>query len=401
MKAYPPPAPYPFWLIVFVTGSGTLAIHAFVPALPMIAADFGVSAGSVQLVISAYMLSLAFGQVIYGPLSDRFGRRPVLIAGLCLYATASIAAALAPNLATLIVARMLQAFGGCAGLTLGRAVIQDTAKDYDAVARMASVNNFILLSPAAAPIIGQWLAAAFDWRAIPLALSLMGWCVAAGTILWLRETSAIRIANFTDLFSGYLALLRRPRFLAYVAGGALCTTPQFALLTASPFIVTGTLGRPAWEVSLFYIVFIAGIISGGLVSRSLVRRMSFERLLAYGSAVAFMMAASLLVQGLTGTLTVPGFIIPSYLFTVCVGLLSPLTLTRAVSESGTMIGSATGLFGCAQMLTASASVVFSGLGGSIFVSTALVLCVTSTLGISALAFAVLSARAASGPSEPA
>lgn len=386
------PAPYPFWLIVFVTGSGTLAIHAFVPALPLIAREFAIGTGPAQFVISAYMLSLAVGQVVYGPLSDRFGRRPVLIGGLLLYAMAGIAAALAPDLPTLIAARMLQAFGGCAGLTLGRAVVQDTARGSDAVARLATVNNVILLSPAIAPIAAQWLAAMFGWRAIPLALSLVGWCIAAGSILWLRETSTARVRNFADLTSNYMALLRRPRFLAYIAGGALTTTPQFALLTASPFIVVGTLGRPDREVSLFYAVFIAGVISGGFLSRMLVRRAGFEKLIAAGTATALLMAVTLLAQGLTDTLTVPGFVVPSYLFTTCVGLLSPLTLTKAVSNADTLVGSATGLFGCAQMLTAAVSVVLAGLGASIFVSTATVLCTTSMLGIGALAFALASER---------
>ena len=386
------PAPYPFWLIVFITGSGTLAIHAFVPALPLIAAEFGIGAGSAQLVISAYMLSLAVGQIVYGPLSDRFGRRPVLIAGLLLYAAASIAAAVAPNLGTLIVARMLQAFGGCAGLTLGRAVIHDTSHGPDAVARLASINSFILLSPAVAPILGQWLAATFHWRAIPLLLSGMGWCIAVGTILWLRETAVTRVRNFADLFTGYGTLMKRPRFLAYIAAGAFCTTPQFALLTASPFIVVDTLGQPVWRVSLFYIVFIVGVITGGFLSRHLVRRVSFDRLLTYGSAFGLATAAALLVQGLTDSLTVPGFVIAGFLFTTCVGFMSPLTLTRAVSEAGPMIGSATGLFGCAQMLAAAASVIGSGIGNALEISTAAVLCVTASLGIGALAFAKFSAR---------
>ncbi|MBX3529009.1 MAG: multidrug effflux MFS transporter [Rhizobiaceae bacterium] len=386
------PVSYPFWLIVFATGSGTLAVHVFVPALPVIAADFGVGAASAQLVISAYMFALAVGHLVYGPLSDRFGRRPVMIAGLVLYALAGLAAAAAPDFGSLIVARVLQAFGGCAGLTLGRAVIQDTAKGPEAVSRLAAVNNVLLISPAVAPMLGQWLTMVFDWRAVPLALSAGGWLVAVGTVLWLRETATTRVYNARALVAGYFELLRRPRFLAYVAGGALTTTPQFALLTASPFIVTGTLGRPAHEVGVIYICFIAGLMSGGFASRQLVRRVGFNRLIAAGSTLGLLMAGCLLAQGLTETLTLPGFILAGYLFTACVGMLSPLTLTRAVSEGGTLVGSATGLFGCAQMVTASVSIVIGGLGGSVLVSTAAVLCVASLLGIASLTYAMLSSR---------
>jgi DHA1 family bicyclomycin/chloramphenicol resistance-like MFS transporter len=398
MKADAPPS-YPFWLIVFVTGSGTLAVHVFVPALPVIAADFGVGAGAAQLVISAYMFALAIGHLIYGPLSDRFGRRPVMIAGLVIYAAAGLAAAFAPTFGSLIVARVLQALGGCAGLTLGRAVVQDTARGSEAVTRLATINNVLLVSPAIAPLLGQWLTVLFDWRAVPLALSAMGWLVALGTIVWLRETATSRASSAAALVSGYLKLIRRPRFLAYVAGGALTTTPQFALLTASPFIVTGVLGRPAHEVGWIYIAFIAGLMSGGVVSRQLVRRAGFEKLIAAGSAVALLMALLLLGQGLTETLTLTGFIVPGFFFTACVGLLSPLTLTRAVSEGGALIGSATGLFGCAQMVAASVAIVIGGLGQSLIVSTAAVLCVTSALGLASLAFATRSRRRAISNSD--
>jgi DHA1 family bicyclomycin/chloramphenicol resistance-like MFS transporter len=234
----------------------------------------------------------------------------------------------------------------------------------------------------------------FDWRAVPLALSAMGWIVALGTMLWLRETATSRASSAAALVSGYLKLFRRPRFLAYVAGGALTTTPQFALLTASPFIATGTLGRPTHEVGWIYIAFIAGVMCGGIVSRHMISRAGFERLIAIGSALALAMALVLLAQGLTETLTLAGFIVPGFFFTCCVGMLSPLTLTRAVSEGGTLIGSASGLFGCAQMIAASASIVVGGLGQSVIVSTAAVLCVTSALGLLSLTLAMRSTRRA-------
>ena len=116
----------PLWLLTLITFSGTLAMHIFVPALSYAADDLQASASEMQLTISLYILGLAFGQLIYGPISDRFGRRPTLIAGLILYTLAGLAALFAPDAESLIAARLFQALGGCAGLVLGRAIVRDS-----------------------------------------------------------------------------------------------------------------------------------------------------------------------------------------------------------------------------------------------------------------------------------
>src|SRR5687768_3858746 len=119
----PPRPATPFWLLALFMGSGTLGMHIFVPALPLIAVGLAVDAPSTQLTISLYMAVLAAGQLVYGPLSDRFGRRPVLIAGLALFTAAGLGVALATSFASLLVARLLQAAGGCAGLVVARAIV--------------------------------------------------------------------------------------------------------------------------------------------------------------------------------------------------------------------------------------------------------------------------------------
>ena len=164
----------PLWLLTLITFSGTLAMHIFVPALPEAARDLGASVGGMQLTVSVYILGLAVGQLAYGPLSDRFGRRPVLMAGLVLYALAGLAAAFAPDVHSLIVARLLQALGGCAGLVIGRAIVRDTALPQEAARRMAMMNLMVAIGPGAAPIVGGALASTLGWRSIFFALALLG-----------------------------------------------------------------------------------------------------------------------------------------------------------------------------------------------------------------------------------
>ena len=164
----------PLWLLTLITFSGTLAMHIFVPALPEAARDLGASIGGMQMTVSVYILGLAVGQLAYGPLSDRFGRRPVLMAGLVLYALAGLAAAFAPDVHSLIVARLLQALGGCAGLVIGRAIVRDTALPQEAARRLAMMNLMVAIGPGAAPIVGGVLASSLGWRSIFFALALLG-----------------------------------------------------------------------------------------------------------------------------------------------------------------------------------------------------------------------------------
>ena len=164
----------PLWLLTLITFSGTLAMHIFVPALPEAARDLGASVGGMQMTVSVYIMGLAVGQLAYGPLSDRFGRRPVLMAGLTLYALAGLAAAFAPDVHSLIVARLLQALGGCAGLVIGRAIVRDTALPQEAARRLAMMNLMVAIGPGAAPLVGGALASSLGWRSIFFALALLG-----------------------------------------------------------------------------------------------------------------------------------------------------------------------------------------------------------------------------------
>ena len=145
----------PLWLLALVTFSGTLGMHIFVPALPFAATDLGASIGEMQLTVSLYILGLAVGQLVYGPLSDRFGRRPTLMVGLVLYTLAGLAAAFAPEVDSLIAARLFQALGGCAGMVLGRAIVRDTSTPEASAQRLALLSLIVSVGPGSAPIIGS------------------------------------------------------------------------------------------------------------------------------------------------------------------------------------------------------------------------------------------------------
>ena len=170
----------PFPLIVAVTACGTLGMHLIIPALPATAKALDVSAGTVQLTITLYLIGLAIGQLLYGPISDRFGRRPVLLVGLSLFTLAGTASAAAANAWMLVIARILQSIGACSGLVLGRAIVRDSAAPDRAAAQLALLTMVMSAAPAIAPVLGGYATAWLGWRAAFALLAIVG----AATLAW-------------------------------------------------------------------------------------------------------------------------------------------------------------------------------------------------------------------------
>ncbi|WP_246777485.1 MFS transporter [Rhizobium sp. BG4] len=214
------PKSVPVWLLALVTFSGTLAMHIFVPALPSAATDLGASIGEMQMTVSLYIFGLAVGQLVYGPLSDRYGRRPVLMNGLVLYTLAGLAALVSPSVHALIAARLFQALGGCAGLVIARAIVRDTSTADDTAKRLAVMNLMVTVGPGLAPIAGGALAATLGWRSIFVALCALGILNMLMTWKLVPETGRRNAeTSVKSLSRDYLGLLRSPAFVGYAIGG--------------------------------------------------------------------------------------------------------------------------------------------------------------------------------------
>ncbi|WP_353186636.1 multidrug effflux MFS transporter [Bosea sp. (in: a-proteobacteria)] len=370
--------PAPLWLLALITFSGTLAMHVFVPALPLAARDLGASAGSLQLTISFYILGLAFGQLFYGPISDRFGRRPVLMVGLALYTLASVAAAVTPGAQALIATRLLQALGGCAGLVLGRAIVRDGSGMADSTRRLATMNLIVILGPGVAPLIGTAVSETLGWRAVFIGLAAMG--VANLLLTWrvLPETARPGAGvDFRSVLGGYRRLLRSPAFLGYAVGGSLATTPMYAFISAAPFIFTTDLGRPAHEVGSYLAFVVAGVWLGNLVSSRFVGRVRVGRLLTGGSAVSLLGALILLAGAASGHLSVASTLAGAVLFTFGAGIASAPALAEAMSVDPHLAGSASGFYGFIQMAIGAIATSLAGLGGVPALGSGLVLTIAA------------------------
>lgn len=349
----------PFGLLVAVTATGTLAMHILIPVLPLAAVDLGVPRGAIQQAITLYLFGIAGGQLLYGPVSDRFGRRPTLIVSLALYIAAGAIAGWAATLATLLMARVVQAVGGCGGLVLGRAIVRDSAGPGEATSRMALLTMVQSLAPGVGPAVGGFLGAWFGWRSIFVMLVALGAVTLAGVILLLPETVASRGSG--RMLGSYIRLLRSRIFCGYMFGGALTSTTFFAYLTTSPFIFTNMLHRPATEIGLYYLVVMAGVPIGSFSASRLVRRMRPVLLLRVTSAVALAGAALFFVVAATGHITVLTVLAPMILFSIGVGAASPVAITAAISTDPHMIGAASGLYGFMQMANGAVCTLAVGL----------------------------------------
>ena len=364
----------PLWLLVLITLSGTLAMHMFVPALPDAARDLGAGIATMQMTISLYILGLAFGQLVYGPLADAFGRRPVLMVGLAIYTLAGLAAALAPGAQSLIAARLFQALGGCAGLVLGRAMVRDTARAEEAVRQMALLTLMTLIGPGLAPMLGGVLSATLGWRAIFLVLAALG---TAGLAFawWLLPETGSRNGGLSAaaLARDYRTLLASPTFLGLAIGGGCATTSMYAFVAAAPFIFTRELHRPVHEVGIYLGMLILGMAAGNLLTRRLVGRVSIERMLVGANALSVASAFALLGVVLAGALSVAAAVGLMMLFTLGIGMASPAALTKAVSVNPKVIGSASGLYGFAQMGVGAICTSLAGIGNDPALAAACVL----------------------------
>jgi DHA1 family bicyclomycin/chloramphenicol resistance-like MFS transporter len=346
-------------LLVALTASGTLAMHILIPALPLAAADLGVSRHAIQQAITLYLFGIAGGQLLYGPVSDRFGRRPMLITALTLYVVAGAVAGWAATIGSLLIARVLQAVGGCGGLVLGRAIVRDSAGPGEATSRMALLTMVQSLAPGVGPAVGGFLGAWFGWRSIFVMLVALGLVTLTGVILLLPETAASRGSG--RMLRAYPQLLRSRTFCGYLLGGAFTSTTFFAYLTASPFIFTDMLHRPATEVGLYYLIVLAGVPIGSFGSSRLAGRVPSILLLRATSAIALTGAGLFFAVAAIGNLTVVAVLGPMILFSVGVGAASPVAITAAISTEPHLIGAASGLYGFMQMANGAVCTLTVGL----------------------------------------
>jgi DHA1 family bicyclomycin/chloramphenicol resistance-like MFS transporter len=340
----------PVWLLVLITASSSLAFNIIVPSIPGLVVHFRSDLSTVQLTLSLYLVTLAAAQLFVGPLSDRYGRRPVLLSGLVLYSAAGLACAAAPTVETLILARIVQALGASVGFTLGRAMVRDVYGREQAATALGYIAGSVSIVPALTPALGGYLEVWFGWRASFLSVFGAGSLVLLLSYLRGYETNLSPLAGgWGAMVTSWRGLLVSRVFLGYsinVAGGSAAF---FAFVTGSPALMSDVLGKPPNEFGLWFIGVSGSYMLGSLLTARLTPRFGLERMNFVGSVVTLLGAASLVAVGLSGQLS-PGLLFPPmWVLAFGNGLSQANATAGAVSANPRIAGAASGVLGALQM----------------------------------------------------
>jgi len=333
-----------------------------VPALPLLVPVFDDSPARVQLVLTLYLAGIAAGQLVYGPLSDRFGRRPVLIAGLALFLVGTLLCAVAPSLTALIIGRLLQALGACAGIVLARAIIRDVY-DREAAARgLALVMLAMTLAPAISPAVGAYLTEWFDWRAIFALLGGLGVIVFAATVAKLGETNRHRVRlDLAGMTGAYAVLLRSPGFVGFALCSACTSASWFTFIAAAPQLLAHALGEPPSTYGLMILLPMAAYMLGNAAAARFALRFGSLALIVCGRALAFVAAIAMALWWLAAGLDVWVLFVPIALSSIGDGMSQPSAMAAGLSIYPRLAGTASGLMGFTQMIVAVLGTYLVGL----------------------------------------
>lgn len=334
--------------LIIATATGALTMNIFLPSLPGMARHFQADYGVVQLAISLYLLATAVLQLFIGPASDRFGRRPVMLACFAIFISGTIAALFAPTIELFLACRLAQAFSA-AGMVLSRAVVRDTVGAGDAASMIGYVTMGMALVPMVAPMIGGFLDEAYGWKA-SFVLTL-GFGVAAMAIIYfdLGETVAKRTASIGAQFRVFPLLLKSRLFWGYTATAALASGAFFAFVGGGPYVATEILGLSPSAYGIYFGLISSGYIVGNFLSGRLSRRLGTNRMMLMGNIVATsgtMLALVLFASGLEHALSLFG---PAIFLGLGNGLTLPNANAGIVSARPDLAGSASGLGGAIQI----------------------------------------------------
>lgn len=349
-----PPAAVP-WRLVLLLGALTafapMSIDMYLSSLPAIGQALHAGPDQTQATLAAFFAGMAIGQFIYGPASDRLGRRPPLLIGIAVFFGASVACALAPNIETLIAARFVQALGGCAGAVVARAVVRDRFSQTD-TARVLSLMMLIMgLAPVLAPQLGGLVQLVAGWRGVFWTLVLFAVVIGAWVTFGLpesRSTETLAQARSENPLRAYAALFRMRRLVGYALAGALNGAVLFTYISTAPDLVMGTYGHTPLVFNLIFALNAVGIIGASQVNRWLLRRSTPDQVLrkaSIGSIVAALLLTLATWTGWGGQWTV----LPLLFAALSVyGLMGGNTMAGALSVDPQRAGSTSALMGSAS-----------------------------------------------------
>jgi DHA1 family bicyclomycin/chloramphenicol resistance-like MFS transporter len=352
-------APESFAVAVLLTGLvalGPLSTDMYLPSLPAMKADLATDVAAVQATLSVFLLGLAVSNLFYGPLSDRFGRRPVLLGGVFLYVAAGAACAFAPSIGFLVAARALQGVGAASGMVLGRAVVRDIHGRERAAQVLAYMGTAMGAAPMIAPVAGGYLAAAFGWRANFVALTAFGAAILLALWAGLEETNRWRDPNAVSpgrIALNYGALLSRREYVGYVCAVGFVYSGLFSFISASSFVLVEFVGIPAEWFGYCFGTVVLGYMLGTFVAGRVTGRLGIPAMVLAGTLICAAAGALMTVFALAGWVHVAAIVGPMFLYMVGTGWVMPNATAGAIGPFPEKAGAAAALLGFLEMTLAA------------------------------------------------
>lgn len=329
-----------------------LSTDLYLASLPSLVSGFGVPVSTVQLTLSLFVVGFGSAQLVVGPLSDRFGRRPVVLGGLGLYVAATALCGLAWSIELLIGARFLQALGCCAAVMVARAIVRDAYEPEDSAKLIARASTWISLAPIIGPILGSYLQVAFGWRAAFAALGIFSAIVMAACLRRLPETNEHKnpdATNLRGLAANYQLVLGSREFWLNVMPGALSYGGIFMFISGSSFVLIKVLGVPTEWFGYCFALGVSGYMSGTLVCRRLLKTLSGEQTLRIGTACSLAAGLYFLAATLLGLWHWAMVVLAMFITMAAHGINFPVSQAGAVSPFARQAGTAAGLMGAIMM----------------------------------------------------
>jgi len=338
-------------LLAALSAVGPLTTDMYLPSLPDIARQLHASTAQAQFTISSYLIGFAIGQILYGPISDRHGRKPVLLAAIALYCVASLVCMFATSIEMLIVARAFQAVGGSGGIVLARAIVRDLYSGARAGRELSVIASVMALAPVAAPIVGGILQTAFGWQSVFLTLVVAG--LAGMAIIWsvLPETLGTRAeepVSVASMARSYRVVARDPAYLAYLAIASASFAGLFSWISGAAFVLQGLYGLTPFDFGLAFAIGSVGYMTGAALSARLVQRLNLDHVLGIGAGTCAIGGLAMLAAVALGLNSAFSLVLPMAVFLAGLGMVLPQSIAGAMTPFPQRAGAASSLFGFVQ-----------------------------------------------------
>lgn len=352
----------------------------YLPAFPAIAKDLHTSVAHIQLSLTSYFIGISIGQLIYGPLLDRFGRKKPLYIGLLVYVLASLGCAITKSANILIVMRLLQALGSCAGMVAARALVRDLFPVGDIAKVFSLLLLVIAVSPMVAPTVGGYVSAAFGWHAVFIILTSIAIAILVGCLFWLpqgREADRELSLKPKAIVNNFHSVFKHPYFYTYAITGGVASASQYAYLSGSSDVFINYYHVSQKQYGWIFAFIAAGLIGSSQINSILLRSFKSEQVIKVALFIQSLVGITLFTATLNGWISEAGMIVLIFLFLCCQGFISPNASALSLAPFAKQAGSASALMGTLQMgigACASAMVSFLNNGTALPMTGIMVVC---------------------------